>query len=239
MSAPPKGTSWAARQREHYDEHHRAYDDERAGRGRAYERKAALLRAVLPPGAQRVLEVGSGSGLLTARLLPTLACVRYDAVDLSASMTELHRARSNDPRLVVSVADAAALPFEDEAFDVVLGVDILHHVEDPVAVLAEWRRATRPGGTLAVLESNGYHPANLAHVGDLHELRVFLNSDANLARWASEAGWSGARAEPTPAYTPSGPAALARALDAVDWLAYRLPGARRLTALWRLLGRRE
>jgi SAM-dependent methyltransferase len=51
------------------------------------------------------------------------------------------------------VADAAALPFEDDAFDVVMCESVLALVEDQRRVLAEMRRVLKPGGRLGVTEA--------------------------------------------------------------------------------------
>ena len=54
------------------------------------------------------------------------------------------------PGLLV-VADAHRLPFGDGAFAGALAKDVLEHVEDPIGVLEELRRTTRPGGRLVVV----------------------------------------------------------------------------------------
>jgi SAM-dependent methyltransferase len=48
-------------------------------------------------------------------------------------------------------ADAQRLPLDDESFDAVAMVSMLHHVDDPAAALTEARRILRPGGRLAVV----------------------------------------------------------------------------------------
>ena len=47
-----------------------------------------------------------------------------------------------------------ALDFEDASFDVVHAHQVLQHLQDPVAALRELRRVLRPGGTLAVRDSD-------------------------------------------------------------------------------------
>ena len=47
-------------------------------------------------------------------------------------------------------ADAAALPFEDGAFDLVIAMHMLYHLPDPAAGIAEMARVLKPGGFLAV-----------------------------------------------------------------------------------------
>lgn len=46
------------------------------------------------------------------------------------------------------VGTALALPFQDSTFDNVLCTEVLEHISDPLAVLREMRRVTKPGGTL-------------------------------------------------------------------------------------------
>jgi len=63
------------------------------------------------------------------------------------------------------IGSADRLPVEDAAFDVVLCLQVLEHVDDPEAVVRELRRATRPGGRL-LLSTHGvqrYHPAPVDH----------------------------------------------------------------------------
>jgi ubiquinone/menaquinone biosynthesis C-methylase UbiE len=49
-------------------------------------------------------------------------------------------------------ADACALPFADDAFDVVVSASALHYVEKPGQALHEMRRVARPGGRVVVLD---------------------------------------------------------------------------------------
>ena len=86
-----------------------------AGRlaGRLYARVTAdLLNAALPPGA-RILDAGTGPGLLPLRI--AAACPRWtiDAIDLSPQMIDRARqsAIAGGQAKAVTVADAAALPF--------------------------------------------------------------------------------------------------------------------------------
>ena len=52
------------------------------------------------------------------------------------------------------VGDAHHLPFADGSVDVVHAHQVLQHVPGPVRALAEFRRVTRPGGTVAVRDSD-------------------------------------------------------------------------------------
>ncbi len=63
------------------------------------------------------------------------------------------------------VGSAEQLPVDDGAFDIVLCVQVLEHVDDPAAVIRELHRVTRPGGRV-LLSTHGvqvYHPAPADH----------------------------------------------------------------------------
>jgi ubiquinone/menaquinone biosynthesis C-methylase UbiE len=92
----------------------------------------------LPPGA-RVLDVGAGD----APYRELFEHVDYVTSDWSESVHE-GAARSD------IVAPADALPVDDAGFDAVLLIQVLEHVPEPAAVLAELRRVLRPGGTLTL-----------------------------------------------------------------------------------------
>jgi len=97
---------------------------------------------------RRVLEVGCGRGEFAERLAG--AGIGVVAVDQSARMVELTRARGVDARL----GDVQALPFADGEFDAAVANFVLYHVRDIHRALAELARVLRPGGTL-VAATNG------------------------------------------------------------------------------------
>ena len=232
-------SDWNQVQRSHYDGFVEAYDREGADRARGYVRKARILREALTGVVGPVLEVGAGSGLVTALLAPMISAERYTALDLSPAMLEAARARAGGPRMDFVAGDAMDTKLPADSFEAVIGVDVLHHLGRPVDAMAEWLRIVKPGGRLVLLEANAFNPANRAYLGVEFELRLFLNTDENLRAWATTAGWSDASVAPTPSFTPSGPRALGGVLDLVDRLAVKLPGTRKLTALWMLTARKR
>lgn len=113
-----------------------------------YERDMARLALVelfggTPPSG-RILDAGCGIGLL-GRLYPNLGLVGLDA-----SMT-LIREATTGYRLRVE-ASAESLPFADASFDVVVALNMLHHVIRPDRAVLEFARVLKPGGTLVAVD---------------------------------------------------------------------------------------
>jgi SAM-dependent methyltransferase len=95
----------------------------------------------------RALDVGCGPGALTSRLVERLGASAVCAVEPSAPF--LAAARERLPEVDIRSGTAEALPFEEDSFDLALAQLVVHFMTDPVAGLAEMRRVTRPGGTVA------------------------------------------------------------------------------------------
>ena len=101
-----------------------------------------LLDAAHLTSDSRALEVGCGPGHITAMMAATGATVTD--VDLVPAMIET--ARRLHPGIEFVEANAEQLPFEDDAFDVVLVNFSIHHFARPDVVCTEIRRVLTPGG---------------------------------------------------------------------------------------------
>jgi SAM-dependent methyltransferase len=99
--------------------------------------------------ADRLLEVGCGTGSLTFALAETTPFAELTAVDYAEVYVEAARAVNRDPRVHFEQGDAQRLPFADAQFDRTLSLLLLHLVRDPEQAVAEMRRVTRPGGVVA------------------------------------------------------------------------------------------
>jgi SAM-dependent methyltransferase len=102
--------------------------------------------AALEPG-QRALDVGSGPGALTARLVDRLGASGVLAIDPSAPFVEALAERF--PEVAVQQAPAEQLPFPDDHVDAALAQLVVQFMTNPVAGLREMARVTRPGGVVA------------------------------------------------------------------------------------------
>lgn len=102
------------------------------------------------PG-MRVLEVGSGLGILAAEVAESAAGVEVAGLERSA---EQLAAAIPAPHVRYVQGDALTLPFSDGEFDLVYCRYLLEHVADPARVLAEMRRVARTGGRVAAMEND-------------------------------------------------------------------------------------
>ena len=128
----------------------------RSHRWRTAENSSAHLLGRLRP-TDRLLDVGCGPGTITidlARRLPQGAVVGIDrSEDVVDEATRSARA-DGTANVEFRVADLMALPFDDDSFDVVHAHQVLQHLTDPVGALREMARVTRPGGIVAVRDSD-------------------------------------------------------------------------------------
>jgi SAM-dependent methyltransferase len=127
--------------------------------GGYYDDLASDCAAVLAAAGvrnPRILEVGPGPGHLAERLLAMLRGAHWTGLDVDPAMLRASEARLRrrglDDRAALVEADVAALPFEDETFDLVVSSFSAHHWPDPAAGFAEIRRVLRPGGVALVFD---------------------------------------------------------------------------------------
>lgn len=97
-----------------------------------------------PRSGVRILDIGCGAG---ANALELSGYGSVTASDRSLEALAFVRSRGVDN---VVAAEAPQLPFRDGAFDIVTAYDVIEHVEDDHAFVAELARVLAPGGALAV-----------------------------------------------------------------------------------------
>lgn len=166
LFASPVGTAHAFSKSEQpvtasdYDRFAAAYSAENeSGLFNAHYERPAMLNLAGDVSGHRILDVGCGSGPLTAALRDRGAVVT--GFDASAAMVDLARQRLGEDA-DVHVADLAGpLPFADAEFDDVIASLVLHYLEDWTGPLAELRRVLKPGGRLMVSVN---HPCGYAIV---------------------------------------------------------------------------
>ena len=170
-------------------------------RRRTAEVCAAFLLPRLQPDAE-VLDMGCGPGTITVGLARRAQTIV--GVDTSAGVVESARSRAREEGIdnaIFEVGSAYELPFGDQSFDVVYAHQLMQHLSDPVRALREARRVLRPGGLVAVRDSD-YQTMVHAPVESAleHWLRLYIEvATANggepragrfLPGWVSAAGFT-------------------------------------------------
>ena len=175
----------------------------RSHRWRTAENSAAYLLPHLRSG-MALLDVGCGPGNITCDLADRVAPGPVVGLDVSA---EVVTAATTDAEargtanVSFRTGDLYALEFDDDAFDVVHAHQVLQHLTDPVAALAELRRVVRPDGVVAVRDSDyaamTWAPAEprLDRWLELyHQVTARNGAEADAGRrllgWAQQAGFA-------------------------------------------------
>jgi len=176
----------------------------RSHRWRTAENSAAYRLHRLHPG-QSLLDVGCGPGTITADLARLVAPGRVTALEQTENALGLAREEiarqglSNVDFMVGDVHDLLDIP--DDAYDVVHAHQVLQHVADPVRALHEMRRACKPGGTVAVRDSDYGGFVWSPEIAELSEwMRLYqrlareAGGEPNAGRWllglANEVGFT-------------------------------------------------
>jgi ubiquinone/menaquinone biosynthesis C-methylase UbiE len=122
---------------------------------RTAENSAAYLLPHLRPGMS-LLDIGAGPGTITADLATLVRPGRTTALEANEAALDITRATfaTLDIEVDFVVGDVHRLDIPDDSYDVVHAHQVLQHVGDPVQALKEMRRVCKPGGVVAVRDSD-------------------------------------------------------------------------------------
>ena len=118
---------------------------------------AAHLLPLLRPG-HRILDFGCGPGTISMGLASAVAPGELHGIDMEASQIEMARAAAaagGHDNAYFRTGDVAALPYDDDSFDVAHCHAVLMHVPDTRSVLAEVKRVLKPGGLVSARDMIG------------------------------------------------------------------------------------
>lgn len=117
-------------------------------------RKEAVFTRV--PTGGKILDVGCGFGATDLILAKQFADSEIVGIDLSEPLLRLAReaaeAANLGERARFEKADVQQIPFEDHSFDVVVNINMVHLVENPIRMLNEIKRVLLPGGILFIAD---------------------------------------------------------------------------------------
>jgi SAM-dependent methyltransferase len=166
-----------------------------------------------PAAGLRWVDVGCGTGALSAAIVERCSPTALTGIDPSAGFLATARARIADSRARFERGDGQAMPLPDGALDVAVSGLVLNFVADPGAMLREMRRVLRPGGTVALYVWD--------YAGQMQLMRYFWDAAAALDPIARELD-EGVR---FPICQPDGLATLLRdaGLEAVSTAAIDVP----------------
>jgi SAM-dependent methyltransferase len=140
------------------------------------------LDAALPDAAPAsILEVGVGEAEVANRVRRRYPQARFVGIDLPDDELAGHWEAGGLPGVF---ADISRLPFPDATFDLVLGIEVLEHVSDPAAAVAELSRVATGDLVLSVPREPIWRAANLArgkYIGALG------NTPGHVNHWSKRA----------------------------------------------------
>jgi SAM-dependent methyltransferase len=131
-----------------------------------------FLEWLAAPADARWLDVGCGTGALTATILDTTAPAHVCSVDRSLGYAAFARRNVSEPRVTFAVADARMLPLPSASADFIVSGLVLNFVPEPEFATAEMARVVRPGGTVALYVWD--------YAGEMQLIRHFWNAAATL-----------------------------------------------------------
>lgn len=227
-------TTFEVQQREAFDAVAQRYDGRwmRTRWPRNVATRCTVLESALGSALEEgpVVEVGCGSAQMAEMLLDRHPGLRWVGLDLSEEMVAIAQQRllrfglRAEVRLV-----PGALGLEDKVFAGGFGVDVLHHINEPVVTLGELCRALTPGAPAVFLEANPRFPVTtMLGLLQKHERNVLRISRTTLQKWFMAAGFRAVHTSYGPTYTPPAPSSVAPVLDRVDAGLARVPGFRTL-----------
>lgn len=117
--------------------------------GRWSRRVADRIADTIPlPGDGPLLDVGCGTGSVTAALAARYPGREVVGIDLAEPYLDFARARSNQPGVTFHRMDALAPDLPDDHFDAAIALIALNFMGDPLAAARQMARVVRPGGSV-------------------------------------------------------------------------------------------
>jgi ubiquinone/menaquinone biosynthesis C-methylase UbiE len=102
------------------------------------------------------LDIGTGPGIFPLGIAESLPGMEFLGIDLSPAMIQTAEANARErglgERVHFQIGSAYALPLKDKSVDLVLCVQTMHHLEDPLAFFNEAARVLKKGGKYVIVD---------------------------------------------------------------------------------------
>jgi ubiquinone/menaquinone biosynthesis C-methylase UbiE len=159
------------------DEFERAAEGFAERTAHRFDKLGAVEFSRLQPG-ELVVEVGAGTGNFLALFEQAGARV---ALDLTPEMLRVGRRRH--PAIEAVCCDGAHLPLPDASVDLCCSAQALHHMKEPLPIVSEMRRVTKPAGRILLVDQLA--PESYEQARALYELEVLRDPSHAASRPAS------------------------------------------------------
>ena len=134
------------------------------------------------PGS--VLDVGCGEGVLTAQWAERLHDGRVVGIDLDDPKLRAEWEKRSRPNLEFRAEEATSLSFADDEFDLACAIEVLEHVPEPEATVAEMARVARRHLLVSVPREPLWRALNVARGAYLGRLG---NTPGHVNHWSKQA----------------------------------------------------
>jgi 2-polyprenyl-3-methyl-5-hydroxy-6-metoxy-1,4-benzoquinol methylase len=133
---------------------------------------------------ESVLDVGCGEGVLTCEWAEKLGDGRIVGIDLDDPKLRAEWEKRARPNLELRAEEATSLSFADDEFDMATAIEVLEHVPDPEATLAEMARVARRWLLVSVPREPMWRALNMARGAYLRDLG---NTPGHVNHWSRRA----------------------------------------------------
>ena len=130
---------------------------------------------------ESLLDVGCGEGVLTVEWAERLGDSRVVGIDLDDPKLRSEWEKRSRPNLEFLAGEATRLPFEHDEFDMACAIEVLEHVPEPEATLAEMARVARRHLLVSVPREPLWRGLNMARGAYLRELG---NTPGHVNHWS-------------------------------------------------------
>ncbi|WP_298773738.1 bifunctional demethylmenaquinone methyltransferase/2-methoxy-6-polyprenyl-1,4-benzoquinol methylase UbiE [uncultured Shewanella sp.] len=139
--------------------------------------KRFTIESAAPRSGMRVLDLAGGTGDLTAKFSRIVGPTgQVILADINDSMLKVGRDKLRDKGIVNNVnyvqANAEALPFPDNHFDIITIAFGLRNVTNKEAAIASMLRVLKPGGKLLILEFSKPQHEVMRKIYDLYSFKI-------------------------------------------------------------------
>jgi ubiquinone/menaquinone biosynthesis C-methylase UbiE len=189
--------------REFFDSLAPEWDRDAQGGGKEPAQKFRDLAAALQLcGCDRVLDMGSGTGVLIPYLEEAVgASGEIIALDFSLAMLRTAKTKYPAGRVRFLQADAHHLCLREETFDAVICFSTFPHFHNQASVLREFRRVLKSGGQLSIIHFMSREEINAFHARVVGPVRKDMLPDHDdMARLLTRAGFRDISIEDRPSF---------------------------------------